>query len=192
MEVWLESSCRQVGLAGNHSGQCCKDMNSTCVYDSLWHAVGVADRKIANNHKSCINPQHTVLGYCAGGMDVYKHSSLSESDLNNIIVTILEHGAQWFLPRNVKGCQKRKVGGVRYEARSCGRSSPDWFGFLSLRNPQTIEPTTAWIAVPAPSASTRYSFFYTCVKWGALYGRTLVRARPNGQYQRTGPPSNVD
>ena len=39
---------------------------------------------------------------------------------------------------------KRKVR-LRYEARSRGRSYPDSFGFLSLRNAQTIEPTTSWV-----------------------------------------------
>ena len=37
---------------------------------------------------------------------------------------------------------KKNVGGVRYESRSRGRSPPD---LLSLRNAQTIEPTTAWV-----------------------------------------------
>ena len=44
----------------------------------------------------------------------------------------------------VKG---RKVGGTRYKARSRGRSSPDTLAFFSLRNAQTIEPTTACICV---------------------------------------------
>ena len=33
-------------------------------------------------------------------------------------------------------------------------------GFLSLRNGQTIEPTTAWTAVSSPSRSTGYSFLH--------------------------------
>ena len=32
--------------------------------------------------------------------------------------------------------------------------------FLSLRNAQTIQPTTAWTAISSPSASTRYSFLH--------------------------------
>ena len=32
----------------------------------------------------------------------------------------------------------------------------------------------------------------TWVEWGPLYGRTVVRARSNEHYQRTGPPSNTD
>ena len=40
---------------------------------------------------------------------------------------------------------ERKVWCIRYEARSCGRSSLDSSGFFSrLRNAQTIEPTTDW------------------------------------------------
>ena len=35
-----------------------------------------------------------------------------------------------------------------------------FFGFLSLRNAQTIEPTTAWAAVSFPGSSTRYSFLH--------------------------------
>ena len=39
----------------------------------------------------------------------------------------------------------QNVGGIRYEARSRGCSSPDFLAFLSLRNiTQTIEPTTKW------------------------------------------------
>ena len=38
-----------------------------------------------------------------------------------------------------------------YEARSRGRSSPDTLAFSSLRNAQTIEPTTAWTAVLWPT-----------------------------------------
>ena len=49
--------------------------------------------------------------------------------------------------------KKRKVGGIRCEARSCGRSSPKLLGFLS----QMIEPT-AWAAVSSLSTSTRYRF----------------------------------
>ena len=30
------------------------------------------------------------------------------------------------------------------------------------------------------------------MEWGATYGRTLVRARPNEHSQRTGPPINAD
>ena len=33
-------------------------------------------------------------------------------------------------------------------------------GFLSLRNAQTIEPTTAWFAVSSPTVNTRYSFLH--------------------------------
>ena len=54
---------------------------------------------------------------------------------------------------------KKKVGRVRYEARSRGRSSPD--SFLSPRNAQTIEPTNAWSTVSSPSANTKYSIFYS-------------------------------
>ena len=70
--------------------------------------------------------------------------------------------------------------------------------FLSLRNAQTIEPTTAWTAVPSPSGNPLVSLpsqdtrFYTWVDWGAPYERTVVRARPNEHYQRTGPPSSAD
>ena len=38
---------------------------------------------------------------------------------------------------------KKKVGGIRYEASSCERSSPDPMTFLSLQNVQMIKPTTA-------------------------------------------------
>ena len=42
--------------------------------------------------------------------------------------------------------EKRKVGGIRYEARSRRRSSPHSLAFFSLRNAQNIEPTIAWTA----------------------------------------------
>ena len=32
------------------------------------------------------------------------------------------------------------------------------FGFWNLRNTETIQPTTAWAALPSPSASTMYLF----------------------------------
>ena len=56
-------------------------------------------------------------------------------------------------------CQKQKVEGIRYEARSCGRSSPDTLAFLSLRNAQTIEPTTAWTAVSSPVEAPGTRFY---------------------------------
>ena len=40
--------------------------------------------------------------------------------------------------------KKLKVCGTRYKARSRGRSISRHLGFLSLRNAQTIEPTTGW------------------------------------------------
>ena len=49
--------------------------------------------------------------------------------------------------------EKKKVGGKRYKARRCGRSSPDTLTFLSLRNAQTVEPTNVWAAVSFPSAN---------------------------------------
>ena len=85
------------------------------------------------------------------------------------------------------GKRKTKVGGIRYKARSRGRSSPDTLDFWACER----EPTTAWTAVSSPSRSTRYAFF-TRVEWGARYGRTVVRARPNEHSQRIGPPSSVD
>ena len=60
----------------------------------------------------------------------------------------------------VPSWKKRKVRVKRYEARSRGRSSPDSLAFSSLRNARTIEPTTAWTAVPSSSASTTYSFLH--------------------------------
>ena len=39
---------------------------------------------------------------------------------------------------------------------AAGAHLPDLW-LLSLRNAQTIEPTTAWTAVFAPSANTKYS-----------------------------------
>ena len=47
-------------------------------------------------------------------------------------------------------CQKQKVEGIRYEARSCGRSSPDTLAFLSLRNAQMIE-SLYWTKLQRPS-----------------------------------------
>ena len=50
-----------------------------------------------------------------------------------------------------------KVGGIRYKARSRGRTSPD-SGFLSQRNAQTIKPTTVSLrltqAVVVPDVDT--------------------------------------
>ena len=50
-----------------------------------------------------------------------------------------------------------KVGCKRYEARRCGALISRPSGFLSPQNAQTIEPNTAWAAVPYPSANTVYS-----------------------------------
>ena len=46
-----------------------------------------------------------------------------------------------------------------------------------MRNSETIEPTTAWTAVPCPikAPDTR---FYSWVDWGAPYGRTVVGLDP--------------
>ena len=74
--------------------------------------------------------------------------------------------------------EKRKVWGVRYGARSRGRSSIDTLAFLSMRNAR-IEPTAAWAAASFPSASTRYSF-------------NTSGARPMGeQWLGLGPLSNL-
>ena len=45
---------------------------------------------------------------------------------------------------------------MRYEARI----NYELLGFLSLRNAQTIEPTTAWTTVSSSGGSTRYSFLH--------------------------------
>ena len=60
-------------------------------------------------------------------------------------------------------------------------------GFLSLRNTQTIEPTTlSGLQFPPLVQATR--FLHLRVEWGAPYGRT---ARPSEQSERTGPPSSA-
>ena len=60
---------------------------------------------------------------------------------------------------------EREIVGIRYEARSCGRSIgkakwslPTPFGFSSLRNAHTTEPTTIWDAIFSHSVNTMYSF----------------------------------
>ena len=55
---------------------------------------------------------------------------------------------------SIKKKMERKVRGIRHGARSCRRSSSDCLAFLSLRNPQTIEPITDLTAVSSPSSST--------------------------------------
>ena len=45
-------------------------------------------------------------------------------------------------------------------------------GFLSLRNAQTIELTTAWTAVSSPSASTGYSFLHLSGVGRALWANS--------------------
>ena len=65
--------------------------------------------------------------------------------------------------------EKRKVWGIRYRARSRGRSSPD---FLSLRNAQTIGPTTARTAVSSPSGNTGYSFLHLSGVGRALWANS--------------------
>ena len=67
--------------------------------------------------------------------------------------------------------EKKESWGKRYEARSRGRTSPESLAFLSLRNAQTIEPTTAWTAVSSPSGSTRYSFSHSS---GVGYSREIA------------------
>ena len=45
-------------------------------------------------------------------------------------------------------------------------------GFLSLRNAQTIEPTTAWTEVSSISANTRYSFLHMSGVGRALWANS--------------------
>ena len=75
---------------------------------------------------------------------------------------------------------------------TAGAHRPTSWLFLSLRNAQTIEPTTAWTAAFQPTASTRYSFLQLCV-----LGRALWAYSGEGSAQRAfpanyGPPSSED
>ena len=67
--------------------------------------------------------------------------------------------------------QLRRVG---FGGWTAGGKRKVWgrLGFLSLRNVQTIEPTTAWTAVRSPSASTRYSFLQLCGLGRALWANS--------------------
>ena len=56
----------------------------------------------------------------------------------------------------------KKVGGLRYETRCCGRSSPDSSAFQPPQHPDNREPTDAWAAVPFLTAPfTRCDFCWT-------------------------------
>ena len=74
---------------------------------------------------------------------------------------------------------------IRYVARSCGRSSPDSLAFLSLRNAQTLKPTTALAEVFSPIANTRYSFL--TVEWTGAHPHSET-----DHFQRTGSHSSAD
>ena len=57
---------------------------------------------------------------------------------------------------------KKESCGIRYEARSRGRSSPNLV-FLSLQNAQTIELTTTWTAVS--SSQCRHQVLVFTLEW---------------------------
>ena len=88
--------------------------------------------------------------------------------------------------------KKRKFAAHAMKRVTTGAQLPSPWHFLSLQNAQTIQPTTAWTAVSSLTASAMYSFLHLSMEWGALYGRKVVRARPNDHYQRTGAPSSAD
>ena len=61
--------------------------------------------------------------------------------------------------------------GVRYKARPRALISR-LFGFLSLRNAQTIEPTTAWAAVFFLGQATGYTFLHLSGVGRALWANS--------------------
>ena len=51
---------------------------------------------------------------------------------------------------------------------------------------------TAILNAFPPAVQAPGTRIYTWVEWGAPYGRTVVRVRPNQHSQRIGPPSSAD
>ena len=88
--------------------------------------------------------------------------------------------------------EKKNVWGKRYGARSCGPLVSRRFGFLSLQNARTIEPTTAWTVVSSTSEApgTRCS----TIEWtGARpIGEQWFGFGPMSISSGTGPPSSGD
>ena len=81
---------------------------------------------------------------------------MGASIISSPIIVRISRGMAAYKPGDeIRFIGKRKVGGIRYEARS-----PRHLDFLNLRNAQTIEPTTDWTAVSFASASTRYTFLH--------------------------------
>ena len=60
----------------------------------------------------------------------------------------------------------RKVGGVRYEARSRGRSSPDSSAFWACETSRRQSRLLPGLQFPPP-LQTPGTRFYTWVEWGA-------------------------
>ena len=88
--------------------------------------------------------------------------------------------------------QKGKLGGIRYEASSCGCSSPGSSAALACETSRRWSQILPGLQFP-PLVRTKNDRFYSWVDWGApFWGRTMVRSRPNEHSQRDGPPSNAD
>ena len=139
-------------------------MNDGSINQSVSKCPIVADRLIVSGHDISDGGLITAIlemafaGNC--GLDI----TIAKQETGER-VSILSNGKvlQW---KNVQilvkdefvyRIRKRKNRGTRYKARSGGRSCSS-LAFLSRRNAETLEPTTARTAVSSPSASTRYLF----------------------------------
>ena len=86
--------------------------------------------------------------------------------------------------------RKKKLGAQAIKRVAAGAHLPTSWLFWACEMPrrQSLLPGLQF-PPPVEAPGTR---FYTWVEWGAPYGRTVVRARPNEHSQWTGPPSNAD